>query len=259
MMALPALQHRAVRATRGLRAGRQPAPGVESRTQLRELRTDGQPGARDRPGCRVIGPSEALALMPAISPDSLYGAVHLTGDGHLDPTARPTRSPMRPGRSGSGSGPGRPGDRLRALGPTRDHARPDRRRPDRHGARRERGRDLGAAGRGDGRGVRAVHPGRPPAHRAQGRPRLRAAARHAVLPRSGQPRLRQERARRDGLRRVRDGSGVALGGRRPVGSRRRSLPPGLRAVRAAHGRGDPALPVPRPMPTSSASSVIRTR
>ncbi len=33
----------------------------------------------------VIGPEEARRLMPAISPDSLYGAVHLAGDGHLDP------------------------------------------------------------------------------------------------------------------------------------------------------------------------------
>ena len=33
----------------------------------------------------VIGPGETLALMPAISPDSLYGAVHLPGDGYLDP------------------------------------------------------------------------------------------------------------------------------------------------------------------------------
>lgn len=33
----------------------------------------------------VIGPEEAMALMPAISPVSLHGAVHLAGDGHLDP------------------------------------------------------------------------------------------------------------------------------------------------------------------------------
>ena len=33
----------------------------------------------------VIGPEEARRLMPAISPDSLYGGVHLPGDGHLDP------------------------------------------------------------------------------------------------------------------------------------------------------------------------------
>jgi 4-methylaminobutanoate oxidase (formaldehyde-forming) len=33
----------------------------------------------------VIGPGEARALMPAISPERLFGAVHLAGDGHLDP------------------------------------------------------------------------------------------------------------------------------------------------------------------------------
>jgi len=35
----------------------------------------------------VIGPAEATALMPAITSDALYGAVHLAGDGHLDPHA----------------------------------------------------------------------------------------------------------------------------------------------------------------------------
>ncbi len=33
----------------------------------------------------VIDAVEARRLMPAISPDSLYGAVHVPGDGHLDP------------------------------------------------------------------------------------------------------------------------------------------------------------------------------
>ncbi|MEA2608452.1 MAG: hypothetical protein QOJ75_695, partial [Chloroflexota bacterium] len=33
----------------------------------------------------VIGPQEARRLMPAISPDALFGAVHLAADGHLDP------------------------------------------------------------------------------------------------------------------------------------------------------------------------------
>jgi glycine cleavage system aminomethyltransferase T/glycine/D-amino acid oxidase-like deaminating enzyme len=33
----------------------------------------------------VSGPSEARQLMPAISPERLFGAVHLAGDGHLDP------------------------------------------------------------------------------------------------------------------------------------------------------------------------------
>lgn len=33
----------------------------------------------------VIGSDEALALLPAMAPESLYGAVYLEGDGHLDP------------------------------------------------------------------------------------------------------------------------------------------------------------------------------
>jgi 4-methylaminobutanoate oxidase (formaldehyde-forming) len=33
----------------------------------------------------VIGPDEARTLLPVISPDELYGAVHLADDGHLDP------------------------------------------------------------------------------------------------------------------------------------------------------------------------------
>ncbi len=33
----------------------------------------------------VISADEARALMPAASPDRLYGAIHLGGDGHLDP------------------------------------------------------------------------------------------------------------------------------------------------------------------------------
>jgi glycine cleavage system aminomethyltransferase T/glycine/D-amino acid oxidase-like deaminating enzyme len=33
----------------------------------------------------VVGAGEARRLMAAISPESLYGAVHLPGDGHLDP------------------------------------------------------------------------------------------------------------------------------------------------------------------------------
>ena len=48
---------------------------------------------------------------------------------------------------------------------------------------------------GDGRRVPAVDPGRPPAHRAAGGARPRAAARHALLPRHRQPGLRQGRGR----------------------------------------------------------------
>jgi 4-methylaminobutanoate oxidase (formaldehyde-forming) len=33
----------------------------------------------------VISPAEALRIMPQLSPDNLYGAIHLPRDGHLDP------------------------------------------------------------------------------------------------------------------------------------------------------------------------------
>src|SRR3954452_11122400 len=53
--------------------------------QLRELE---RPASRARGiglEAEVIGAEEARSLMPAISRDNLYGAVHLAGDGHLDP------------------------------------------------------------------------------------------------------------------------------------------------------------------------------
>ena len=77
--------------------------------------------------------------------------------------------------------------------------------------------------------VGELHPvdaGRSPAHRAAGGPGSRAAARHAVLPRPGQPRLRQERERRHGLRRLRARAGRRAGRTASRGiTPRRSLPP----------------------------------
>ena len=75
-------------------------------------------------------------------------------------------------------------------------------------------------------------------------PGLRAAARHALLPRPRQPRVRQERAGRDALRRLRARSGQPLGGRRALGACGPVAAARLRALRPADGRGDPALPVP---------------
>ena len=106
-------------------------------------------------------------------------------------------------------------------------------------------RHVGAAGLGDGRRVHAVGPGRPPAHRTRGGRRVRAPARHAVLPRHRQPRLRPLRGGRCALRRVRARSRRPLGRRRPVGSRRAGAPSGSRALRPVDGRGRPAVPVPR--------------
>ena len=77
----------------------------------------------------VIGADEARRLMPAISPDSLYGAVHLAGDGHLDPhgathaVADAARALGRPDPDGHR---GSPGSSCRRAG--RDHGR---RRPSR--------------------------------------------------------------------------------------------------------------------------------
>ncbi len=88
--------------------------------------------------------------------------------------------------------------------------------------------------------------GRPPARRPAGRPRPRAAARHAVLPRPRQPRLRQERERRHAVRRLRAEPGRRAGRTACRGSTARASRAGRhRALRAADGRRDPALPVPR--------------
>jgi glycine cleavage system aminomethyltransferase T/glycine/D-amino acid oxidase-like deaminating enzyme len=53
--------------------------------QLRELQRTASRARGIGLAADVIGPAEGLALLPAMSPESLYGAVHLAGDGHLDP------------------------------------------------------------------------------------------------------------------------------------------------------------------------------
>ena len=58
---------------------------ASSPDQLRELERTASRARGIGLDAEVIGASEARALMPAISPTSLYGAVHLAGDGHLDP------------------------------------------------------------------------------------------------------------------------------------------------------------------------------
>ena len=123
-------------------------------------------------------------------------------------------------------------------------SRRNRRRADRDRARRERLRDVGAAGLRDGRGVHALGAGRPPAHRARGGGRARAPTRDALLPRPRQSRLRQVGGGRDPLRRLRAQPGRALGRRRSVGPRGHAGPAGPRALRPAHGRRRAALPLP---------------
>ncbi len=58
---------------------------ASSTEQLRELERTASRARGIGLDVGVIGPDAARALMPAASPDSLYGAVHIPGDGHLDP------------------------------------------------------------------------------------------------------------------------------------------------------------------------------
>src|SRR5436190_11540884 len=58
---------------------------ASSPDQLRELERTASRARGIGLDAEVIGAAEARRLMPAIAPDSLYGAVHLAGDGHLDP------------------------------------------------------------------------------------------------------------------------------------------------------------------------------
>jgi sarcosine dehydrogenase len=58
---------------------------ASSPDQLRELERTASRARGIGLDAGVIGPDEARRLMPAVSPESLYGAVHLAGDGYLDP------------------------------------------------------------------------------------------------------------------------------------------------------------------------------
>ena len=188
----------------GARARRQPRPRDRARRRGARRRTRSF-GCCPRPrASRSTGRSGSRATARSIR------------------TSRRTRSRTPPGSSACGSRPdvASPGSE---LGPSpRGDRRRHRRRADRDGAGRERLRDLGAAGGGDGGGVHALGAGRPPAHRSRRGRRARAAARDAVLPGPRQSRLRQVRGRRDPLRRLRAEPGRALDGRGALGSRRRA-------------------------------------
>ena len=134
------------------------------------MSSSGRPAGRAAIGldAEVIGPAEARALMPAISPESLYGAVYL----------RRRRAP-RPARARRT----RVADAARALGvrirqgcrvtgfelsaAARDHGAcsTDAGPIDTELVVNAAGH-VGAAGRRDGRRVHPVDAGRPPAHRA---------------------------------------------------------------------------------------------
>ncbi len=58
---------------------------ASSPDQLRELQRTASRARGVGLDAEVVGPDEARALMPAASPEHLFGAVYLAGDGHLDP------------------------------------------------------------------------------------------------------------------------------------------------------------------------------
>ena len=58
---------------------------ASSPNQLRELERTASRARGIGLDVEVIGATQARSIMPAIAPDELYGAVHLAGDGHLDP------------------------------------------------------------------------------------------------------------------------------------------------------------------------------
>ena len=222
---------------------REPPHRVEPR-EPRGARARRQPGPRDRARRRgaLAGRGRPVAARR-------HARVALRGD--LDRGRRLGRPAHRHAHARERRSGARRADRDRtprhrdpARAVARGDRRRDRRRADRDGAGRERLRDLGAAGGGDGGGVHALGAGRPPAHRPRRGGRARAASRDAVLPGSRQSRLRQVGGRRDPLRRLRAEPGRALGGRGAVGSRGRAGSTGPRALRAAHGRRRAALPLP---------------
>ena len=228
---------------RRLLARRQRQARLEPRAAGR-ARAHRQPSARDRPGGR--GRVGRTRRVRASRPSRrLAPRRRLDGAGRLP---RPAHGHPRRGGRRAGARCAHPDratrDRLPALPATCRDPRRDRDRAHRDGARGRRRGHLGAAGRGHGRGVHPLDAGRSPAHRAARRARPRASPRDALLPRPGQPRLRQERARRHALRRLRGRAGIALDRRRALGPRGAVPAAGLRALRAAHGRRHPALPVP---------------
>ncbi len=60
---------------------------ASSPEQLRELQRAASRARGIGLDAEVIGPEEARVLLPAITPERLFGAVHLADDGHLDPHA----------------------------------------------------------------------------------------------------------------------------------------------------------------------------
>ena len=172
----------------------------------------------------LVAPEDVRRLLPEATPDSLFGAVWMPGDGYVDPHIATYAVANAARELGVEMRIHTPCHRHRARAPSRGARGHDRAWADRGGDGRQRRRDVGAADRRDGRSVRLLDPGRPPAHRAARCRGTRAAARAAVLPRYRQPRLRQGRERRRPLRRLRAEPGVALARRRALGARLADAP-----------------------------------
>ena len=186
-----------------------------------------------------------MRLMPAASAESLFGSVWVPADGFLDPHTATYALANAARALGARI---RTGERVTAIELDEreiDPRDPNGARPRRVRGRRGRRGDLGAAGGGDGGRADPLDARRPPARGPEGRARLGAAARHAVLPRPGPPRLREGGVRRDRVRRVRAGSGRSMDRRRALGARRAVASPRHGAVRAAASRGGQAVPVHR--------------
>ena len=175
------------------------AAGPES---LKELQR-GSPapaGSASTPSCSA--PTRRCERMPAASPRDLYGAVWMPGDGYLDPhratyaladAARELGVEIRTQTRVTGielAPAGRCGPSSRAGAEIECESSSTRPASGRRGCRR-----WSACSR--------RRSGRPPAHRAEGGAGPRAAARHAVLPRHRQPRLRQVRVGWRAVRRLR--------------------------------------------------------
>ena len=162
---------------------------------------------------RVIDPDETARLWPLVDRDAILGAYHVPTDG-LAKAVRVSEAQARRATEGGARFLG--GHTVTGIRTDDGRVRGGRHRSgrDRGGHRRVRGRDLGAAHRGDGRHDGAAAAARPPVHedeRATGdgavrdpaRPRERPSDRarpgpRPVLPRARRPaRCRVVRPRRD--------------------------------------------------------------
>ncbi len=224
----------------------QPAPRVVPRPAPR-AGADGQPGARHRPRRRRDRrrggpPADARDLARVALRGGPPRRRRPPRPAHGDPRGR------RCGPCARGPDPDRrPRDRVRAVGPPRDPSRPDRRRTrstrssssTRPGCGRRRSpRWSGAFDPLDARSTTSTSRSRPcpGSELPRDMPCFRDPD-NLVYGKSEQGGMVFGGYETDPV--------VALGGRRAVGARGALAAARLRALRAADGRRDPALPVPR--------------